>query len=133
MFLNQLNNEEKEAFISLCVHAANSNGSFEVEEKQMISEYCKEMGIGFFDAGNVVSMESIVKIFKDDDISTKRIVVLELLGLMYSDGAYDDLEKKFVADFVEQINLSKVDMDTQENLLNKYLELVSEMVNSINI
>lgn len=38
MFLNQLSNEEKNAFISLSVKIAESNGSFDEFEKEMIQE-----------------------------------------------------------------------------------------------
>lgn len=48
MFLNQLSNEEKNAFISLSVKISEANGVFDELEKEMIQEYCKEMEILFF-------------------------------------------------------------------------------------
>lgn len=47
MFLNQLSNEEKNAFISLSVKISEANGVFDELEKGMIQEYCKEMEIPF--------------------------------------------------------------------------------------
>lgn len=48
MFLSQLSEKEKNAFISLIMHVSNFNGIFADEEKVMIQEYCKEMDIPFF-------------------------------------------------------------------------------------
>lgn len=41
MFLNQLSNREKNAFISLSVKISEANGVFDELEKEMIQEYCK--------------------------------------------------------------------------------------------
>ena len=59
MFLGQLSEKEKNAFISLSIHASNSNGVFANEEKVMIQDYCKEMGIPFFNAENAIPMPKV--------------------------------------------------------------------------
>ena len=85
MFLNQLSTEEKELFVSLSVYAAESNGDFADEERSMLQEYCKEMDIAFFDASEVKPMSEIISTYKNSDITVKRIVLLEILGLLYAD------------------------------------------------
>lgn len=88
MFLNQLSKEEKEKFISLSVYAAKANGEVAMEEMAMLEEYCKEMGIVFFNADSISTMDEIIEVYKNSDIVTKRIVILEMLGLLYADGEY---------------------------------------------
>ena len=76
MFLNQLSDKEKNAFISLSVQASKSNGVFAEEEKAMIQEYCKEMDIPLFDANDAISMDEIVAVFNESELTIKKIVLL---------------------------------------------------------
>lgn len=132
MFLNQLSMEEKELFVSLSVHAAESNGDFAEEERSMLQEYCKEMNIAFFDASEVKPMSEIISTYKNSDITVKRIVLLEILGLLYADDVYDEKENKFASEFAVNIGLKEEDVIKQEELLKRYLELMKEMVVAIN-
>lgn len=131
MFLNQLTSAEKEAFVSLSIHAAKANGIVDDAEYEMIEEYCKEMGIAFFDARNVTDMDRIVGVFVDAEKRHKKIALLEILGLMHADGNYDDKEKSFVVEYAKKIGLSEVDVNIQSELIDKYLKLLSEMYESI--
>ena len=133
MFLNQLNDNEKEAFVSLCIHAAKANNDFATEERNMIAEYCKEMNIVFFDAETCKSIEDIKKLYMNSDVSVKRIVLLEVLGLMYSDGVFDNDEETFVKELALGIGLTEEDIIIQTSLLNRYIELSKDMVKAINL
>ncbi len=131
MFLNQLTPAEKEAFVSLAVHAANANGIIEDTEYDMLEEYCKEMGITFFDAKNIIDMDRIVGVFKNAEIKHKKIVLLEILGLLHADGHYDEKERSFVKEYASKIELVEADVDLHSGLIDKYLGLVKEMYNAI--
>lgn len=131
MFLSQLSEKEKNAFISLSVHASNINGIFVEEEKVMIQEYCKEMGIPFFDADNAISMDEVVKVFKNSENSIKKIVLLETLGLLYSDGEFDDSEKGFINDYAMKIGLSDEDIERQTVAIKEYLEALKKVAEAI--
>ena len=74
MFLGRLSEKEKNAFLSLSVHASNSNGVFVEEEKMMIREYCKEMEIPFFDVEKTIPLDKVVELFKESELSIKKIV-----------------------------------------------------------
>ena len=54
MFLNQLSNKEKKAFINLSMMISKSNGVFDEAEQEMIQAYCKEMEIAFSDSEEAV-------------------------------------------------------------------------------
>lgn len=131
MFLGQLSEKEKNAFISLSVHVSNSNGVFADEEKVMIQEYCKEMGIPFFDAENTISMEEVVTIFTESELHIKKIVLLETLGLVYSDGVFDDDEKGFVYDYAKKIGLTDEDVNKQTVAIREYLEALKKVAEAI--
>ena len=67
MFLNQLTMDEKETFMSLAFRAAEANDVIAVEEYAMLQEYCKEMGIAFFDTKNAKNIEEIIEEYKKSE------------------------------------------------------------------
>ena len=131
MFLNRLELIEKEAFVSLAVKAAEANGHVADEEYQMIEEYCKEMGIAFFDAKNVKSIEEVISIYSGSSEQNKKIAVLEIIGLMFADGGYDDEEKAFVNKFAEGIGVSLDSVQKCEDALGKYIDMSRELLGCI--
>lgn len=131
MFLNQLTAVEKEAFISLSVQAAKANGILATEEYVMIEEYCREMGIPSFDTENIKSMDEIVEVFQKSSERNKKIVLLEILGLVFSDGEYDTQEKTFIYDYAKKIGLTETDIVQQTELIKKYLAILNDITKAI--
>ncbi len=131
MFLKRLDQIEKEAFVSLAVNAAKANGIVADEEYRMIEEYCEEMGIAFFDANNVKPMEDIIKLFSDSSDQHKKIVVLEIIGLMYADGGYDVEERMFVEKFAYGIGVSNDSVKKSEVTLVKYIDMTKDLLECI--
>ncbi len=131
MFLKQLNQIEKEAFISLAVRAAEANGNISDEEYQMIEEYCGEMEIAFFDARNIKSLEDVISLFSDSEDQHKKIVILEIIGLMYADGGYDKEEKAFVEKLADGIGVSSEAVKKSEETLVKYIDMTKELLECI--
>lgn len=128
MFLNQLNQKEKEMFMSLSVHVANANKIFADEEKEMIQGYCREMGLVSFDAKDAISMEDVLAAFRQSDLHIRKVVVFEILGLAYADGKYEDSEDDFIRQFAEAIGLSKETVAEYEKLLVEYLGILKKIV-----
>lgn len=131
MFLSRLELIEKEAFVSLAVNAAKANGRISGEEYQMIEEYCKEMGIVFFDAKNVKSMEEVIGVYSEASEQHKKIAVLEIIGLMFADGGYDDEERAFVDKFADGISVSQSSVKKCEESLKKYIDMSQELLECI--
>ncbi len=131
MFLNQLETEEKKAFISLVVNAANANGIVEDEENQMIEDYCKEMGFPPADWKAAKPMDEILNVFSVSSEQNKKIALLELIGLMYADGDYDGNERSFVKDFARNINISEEIEENIENVLIQYLEVTRKVYETV--
>lgn len=131
MFLNQLSNKEKKAFINLSMMISKSNGVFDEAEQEMIQAYCKEMEIAFSDSEEADDIEDIVTVFKTAADHVKRIVILESLGLAYSDGQLDSKEDMLMRSFAEKIG---IDEDTYKEiavLLNKYIMVLKELTAKI--
>ena len=124
MFLNRLNDKQKEMFLDLAVHASRANGVVEDAEKNMIVQYCNEMNLVQMNETNLSTMEEITACFSEADDQIKRIVVIELLGLYYADGDFDNTEKTFALVFANSIG---IDQETYEQLnrdIDEYLTIV---------
>lgn len=127
MFLNELNDMEKEAFLSLSVHVANANDTIEESEVAIIGEYIKEMNLGLFDINTALSMEEIVDIVTKSSYRHKKIIMLEIIGLAYVDNEYDDREKSIVDEFSKKIALEDDDIKHINIVIDKYMSVLKEV------
>jgi len=131
MFLSQLSEVEKNAFLSLSILASKANGVFAEEEKMVIQAYCMEMGIPSFDEDSAMAMEEVVKVFKEAAPRSKKIAFLELMGVVYADGEFDDAEEDFVVDFAMDIGLTEEEVNKQHDAFLAYMEAVSKVTEAI--
>lgn len=128
MFLNLLEESNKELFLKVCVHASLANEFFAEEEKEMIYAYCREMNIKeqipdeSGDFGQVV--DSLAA--QTNDVE-KKIVILEILGLIKSDGIYDEKEKCFMKELVERLKVQTDVLSKFNSLLEIYLVVCKEL------
>ena len=127
MFLNQLNHREKEAFISLSIHAGKANGVLEENEIVMVREYCQEMELPMYDDKDIAPLSDVYGVFKSSDERIKKIVLLEVLGLIYADGNYDEYEKSFVTNFAEAISLSEQTVEDLTIVIKDYLDVLKRI------
>lgn len=109
MLLIQLETQEKFAFLRLAHYIAKADGIYIEEEKEIIEEYCFEMGIddfgGFDDA---FELERVLEYFKSK--KSRKIVLLELMILAHSDDLYDKSENNLLNKIAEKFEISKKEM-----------------------
>lgn len=120
MFLDRLNDKEKEMFLDLTVYTSQANGVVEDTEKNMILQYCKEMGVAFYDISKLHSLDEIIAVFSKSSKEKKRIVVLEILGLCYADGDFDTVEQAFAKKFSQDIGLKEDVFDVLSRDIKEY-------------
>lgn len=128
MFLNVLKEDNKKRFLKLCVHAAVSDGVFADDEKEMVKAYCREMDLAEDIPEAEETLDSILKELAENTTATeKRIVVLEILGLVKSDGIYDEKEKVFMEKILRSLGIDGETSDQLESLLDKYTAVFKEL------
>ena len=131
MFLNDLSQVEKKAFLSLAVQAAQSNDDLAAEQEAMIKEYCRETGFATFDIEKAEPMDALIELFKNSAVQNRKIILLETVGLMYADGTYDETEKAFVSKLADEIGLSAETKKKLETLIERYLDLTKDILECI--
>lgn len=101
MFLKELNNEEAVAFANLLDQFANVDHVVAREEKRLIDDYVKELGLNNDEIG-ILSYNEIIDILKRSRERIKRIIYFELIGLALVDGNYGDVE----VDYLDKIAIN---------------------------
>lgn len=120
MFLNELSFQEKKMFLDLSIHVAKANNVLASEEKALISAYCNEMQLPAIELYETEPLETITSYFALADKRVKNIILLEILGLVYVDGSFDEDEIKVVKKFAEEIGISVEVYDKLYEAIKEY-------------
>lgn len=132
MFLNRLREEEKVAFLELAHHIARSDNDFSDLQKIIINEYCAEMRIDDIDYKNSdFNLESTLN--KINEIQSQRIVLLEVMALIYSDDILHNEEKKILDKMIEKFGLNPILADVYKQWSKAILSLTVQGEALLNI
>ncbi|WP_024954005.1 hypothetical protein [Sulfurospirillum arcachonense] len=95
MLLMQLKTIEKFAFLHIAHHLARIDGFFGLKEKEIINDYCIEMGIDdiIYDEQNY-SLDECLSKFKTQ--KSQKILLLELMILVHIDDKFNSFEKELM-------------------------------------
>ncbi len=127
MFLHVWKENEKEAFIDLARLAAACNGSVSEEEEIMIEQYCAEMGIPL-PMSHAHTLEGVLACFEDSDIRSRKIIVFEIIGLIFSDGDFDEKESRFIEKIATALGISIHQVQEMLELTGRYLHVLNDIL-----
>lgn len=127
MFLDRLEEKEKEVFLDLAIQTSKTNGMVEEKEKEMIKQYCREMEISEYTIYDSKTAEEAAVFFKDLEEWKKKIVLIELIGLGIADGKYDKKEREFIDFLADKMMISKNCIDLLEEAVKDYQIIVEKM------
>jgi len=107
MFLNRLTTDEKGAFLELAHHIARSDNDFSDEQRGIISTYCFEMQIDDIDykEENYSLTDTLAKFTNK---ANQKIVLLEVMALVYSNDVVDKQEKEILDIIILTFDLNPV-------------------------
>lgn len=106
MFLGLLKKDEKAAFLKLAHHVGRSDGDFSEKQQEIISTYCFEMQIADTEYNeNEFDLDTVLKMF--DTSKSQKIVLLEIMALVYSDNILHQEEKKIIDRMLELFGLNE--------------------------
>jgi hypothetical protein len=129
MFLNQLNEEQKENFLELAYYAANINNDFAEEQKQMLDSYKLETSMTSY----VIQEKKIDEIVAPfTDTKSKKIALLEAIAILYSDKKITPEESDLMDQFTTLFSSSQEDIDFIKKWVELYFEAVEGIASFIN-
>ncbi len=125
LFLNRLNNNEKEAFLALAHHVAHVDKRLSSEEEDMIAKYCMEMQLDDIEF-NLESFDLQKTLENFTTSSHQKIALLEILALMYADGSLaseeDEIIRIMIAQFDLNPNLAVVYREWSKSILSLFVQ-----------
>lgn len=131
MFLDVLNKDEKEWFMDLAIKAAEANGEVAKEEKNMLHAFAAEMKIPARTKCER-DLDSILKDFVDNSSKkSMKVVLFELIGIIFADNEFDDAEKKFINSVTDSFQISSELKEEMILEINEYSSLFKKICNTV--
>ncbi|MBP5530037.1 MAG: TerB family tellurite resistance protein [Lachnospiraceae bacterium] len=128
MFLEILQDDQKDLFLQLAVIAARENGYVDEAESEMLLKFASEMKIPPR-AEAIMSLDEIVdELAKSCDKREKKIVLFETAGIMNSDGEYNDEEYEFIKKIADKFEISEEELGAMMGLVSDYVALFNEII-----
>lgn len=111
MLLMKLEAREKFSFLQLAHYLARIDNDYGEKEREIILEYCAEMGIENDEDFDIeeFSLEGTLKDFKTD--KSKKIVILELMILIHADDKFDLKERELISKINDSFKLSSENLE----------------------
>lgn len=131
MFLSELKDEQKELFLDLVIHLSMSNGEFVDAEKAMVHQMCREMEIAERLETKVEFDEALSRLSKNAYVREKRIILLELAGIVMADGVYDSEEKAAVEKIADALCIDYSHCENAISLIKDLFDVYSKIGNFI--
>ena len=131
MFLSQLVGEQKQLFLELTIKAAEANDEVTNEEYLMIEAFAKEMQVEPIYKTDK-DLRSILKRFKEiSDDRDYKVVMIELLAILFSDTEYDKKEQEFISNVSEELGISKSTIIDMTEAVREYGNSVRKLTNIV--
>ena len=125
MFLNKLENEEKVAFLELAHHIARSDRNFTNREKEIIATYCLEMQIDdIIYTEETYNLDTTLSKFSNNP--NQKIILLEVMALIYSDNILHKEEKKILDVMISKFDLNPILVDVYAEWTKSILAITAQ-------
>ncbi len=124
MYLSKLSAEQKDLFLDLSIHAANSDLKVTSEELDIIDEYCFEMRLEESRKEAMRDLDTVLQELKK--ITNEReqnMILIEICALLLGDGVYDTMEKDFVKKIQSIFEISDSKIERMLNSINQLLTI----------
>lgn len=134
MFLKNLNLKAKNLFLELCVCVAGIDGNFDKNEKEMIYGYCDELGLERNIPYCEMGLDNLLnELCKNCCKSEKKIILLELYGLVFSDQIFSNEEEAIIDRYIFFSGMSTEEVEEVRCLYDEYIYLYDKMMDKLQI
>jgi tellurite resistance protein len=117
MFLKSLQEVYKKSMIDLAYFVANIDGNFAEKEKAIITEYQYEMHSNYHPSKK--NLDEILASLSGASEVEKKIIFLEIAGLVRVDGIIKESEKHFLSKIATKFGLANSASDESLKIINE--------------
>jgi tellurite resistance protein len=125
LFLAELQREEQIAFLELAAMISKIDGNLSIFESSILNKYQKEMGLEDYKTEGL-AIEDVLPVFKNE--RSKKIVLAEILQLIYADGVFHEQEKESVRLIEKHFGFDPSDFGGFKAWIDKIKELSDSQV-----
>ncbi len=124
MFLRQLSDDERAAFDTLAHRLVASDGGLARQEEELLSQIRFELGFSQERPVDDRDVDALAEVFAE--ARSRRIVLLELLGIAHVDHEFHAAEGELVRRLAKKFSVSETELLTLENWTLRMMSMVSE-------
>lgn len=127
MYLIQLNESNKKKFLTLAKHVMGLNGEFKQEELAVFSSFQHECDLPkFTPATDTESVDKALLNLSTQSENVRKIVLVELLGIMLADTEICEAERLFIEKMALSFDFELYQVKRMERWVISMNELVEE-------
>lgn len=125
MYLFQLDTTERECFLELAWHLAAVDGQLGDAEKEIFQSYVNECELpGFKPAGKPIG--GLLDVLKQSAKDKRRIVCVELFGIVMADSRYHQRERELMKRVGEAFVIGATEMEQLKDWVARFTAIIAE-------
>ncbi len=132
MYLDLLDKKEQENFLELARYAMGLNGEHKEEEEEVLTGFKNECEMPEYKAHRQEDIKKIIFDLKGSTKKVKKIVMIELFGILLADGEVCSNEAKFVDMLSEEFRIKEFEVKRIQRWVEAMNDLFAEGVELIN-
>jgi hypothetical protein len=126
MYLTMLNKEEQKDFLELARYAMGLNGEYKDEEESMLMNYKFECHLVEYKAFRQGDIENIIDTLSKSTKKVKKIILVELFGILLADGEVCNEEGKFIDNLSNRFQVEEYDVKRMYRWVEAMNDIVQE-------
>ncbi len=124
MYLHLLREDEKKDFLELAYYLMGSDGIHHDKEIAIFESYKHECSLQEYMPSKQNDLEGIIDNFKTTSYKTKKIIFIELFGILLADGKVHDNETAFIDHLATSLKISNEALEK----INKWVLTMDHIV-----
>jgi hypothetical protein len=124
MYLSELSIGEKKNFLELAHFAMGLNGEFKDEEKEIYESFVYECELPSYSLNKQEKIDSAIKVLAKSEQKNRRIVLMELYGILLADSDVCDAE----AEYMDKVSLAFDIQDYELKRIQRWVEAMTDLV-----
>ncbi|QFR49385.1 hypothetical protein FJR48_06455 [Sulfurimonas lithotrophica] len=124
MYLDLLNKQEQQDFLELARYSMGLNGEHKESEEAILTSYKYECQLVEYTAHRQDDINKIIVALKGSTKKVKKIILIELFGILLADGEVCEAEGQFVDMLAEEFRIKEYEVAR----IHRWVEAMNDIV-----
>jgi uncharacterized tellurite resistance protein B-like protein len=132
MYLHLLSKPEQELFLELAHHAMFTDKKVSVDEKEIFDTYVHECQLFEYTLQHKEDLDYVLNELAKSKKMAKKLILVELLGVVLADDEYNELEKEFIEKTANAFGVNDYELSRLQRWVEDFNDIVErgfELVN----